>query len=83
MICFAFERKYRGYRAMDERAQANTHRMAARGNATHVPLPWQDLVQQLQDGQAMTIIRQSASLPRTCTELTHVVSILLKHISGW
>ena len=44
MICFTFEKKYRGSRAMDENVQGNTHRMAARGNATSFPLIWQDLL---------------------------------------
>ena len=39
MICFAFEKKYRNCRNMDEEVQANTYRMAARGNATSFPLP--------------------------------------------
>ena len=56
--------------------------MAARGNATSFPLPWQDLIQQLHDGDAMETLGQSASLPRTGTELTHVVSILLNTSMG-
>ena len=36
---------------MDEEVQANTYRMAARGNATSFPLPWQDLLVQLQDSE--------------------------------
>ena len=43
--------KYRGHRAMDEFVHDNEHRMAARGNATSFPLPWQDLLKQFTDGQ--------------------------------
>ena len=43
VIYFTFEKTYQGCRAVDEHAQGNTHRMAARGNATSFPLPWQDL----------------------------------------
>ena len=52
--------------------------MAARGNATSFPLPWQDLLKQLQDGAAMEQLGRSVSLPRTGQELTHVVPIVLK-----
>ena len=47
MICFTFEKRYRGHRAMDEVVHGNEHRMAARGNATSFPLPWQDSLKQL------------------------------------
>ena len=60
---------------MDEVAQGNTYRMAARGNATHFPLPWQDLLTQLQDGEELEAIGKSVALPRTGTELMSVVSI--------
>ena len=36
---------------MDEFVHGNEHRMAARGNATLFPLPWQDLLKQLTDGE--------------------------------
>ena len=56
----------------------NKHRMAARGNATSCPLPWQDLLKQLTEGAKMEELGRSASLPRTGQELAHVVSISLK-----
>ena len=63
---------------MDEFVHGNEHRMAARGNATSFPLPWQDLLKQLTEGATMEELGRSASLPRTGEELAHVVSILLK-----
>ena len=59
---------------MDEFVHKNEHRIAARGNVTSFPLPWQDLLKPLTDGEAMGELGRSASLPRTCQELTHVVS---------
>ena len=61
---------------------ANVHRMAARGNATSFPLPWEDLLKQLQDGENMAALGQQVSLPRTGKDLTHVVSIILKTAAG-
>ena len=52
--------------------------MAARGNATSFPLPWQDLLKQLTETANMEDIGRSASLPRTGEELAQVVSIRLK-----
>ena len=65
---------------MDEFVHGNEHRMAARGNATSFPLPWQDVSKQLTDGEQMEELGRSASLPRTGQELIHVVSIVVKHI---
>ena len=75
---FYARNKYRGHRAMDEFVHDNEHRMAARGNATSFPLPWQYLLEQLTDGAQMEELGRSAALPRTGEELAHVVSILLK-----
>ena len=77
MICFALEQKYRSCSSMAEKVQANTYRMAARGNATSFSLPCQDLLVQLQDGEVLEAMGSSVSLPRTGTELTHVVPMLL------
>ena len=63
---------------MDEFVHGNEHRMAARGNATSFPLPWQDLLKQFTEGAKMEEVGRSASLPRTGEELAHVVSFLLK-----
>ena len=78
MICFTLEKKYRNCRSMDEEVQANTYRMAARGNATSFPLPWQDLLVQLQDSERVASMGMSVSLPRAGVELANVVSISLK-----
>ena len=67
-----------GHGAMDEIVHGNAHRMAARGNSTSFPLPWQDLLKQLTEGAKMEELGRSASLPRTGQELTHVVSIHMK-----
>ena len=62
MISFTQEKKYRGSRAMDQGFNANKHGMAARGNATSFPLPWEDLLKQLQDGEEMAKLGQQVSL---------------------
>ena len=67
---------------MDQNHNANKHRMAARGNATSFPLPWEDLLKQLQDGEEMAKLGQQVSLPRTGTDLADVVSVLLKTAAG-
>ena len=53
MICFSLEKKYRGKRAFDEKVHMNNHRMVAPGpgNATTFPLPWQELLTQLQEAE--------------------------------
>ena len=70
--------KYRGTRSLDETVQQNKHRMAARGNATSFPLPWQDLMGQLQDSERLVALGQNTPLPRTGAQLSEVVSILLQ-----
>ena len=65
MICFTLEKKHRGFRSMDECVQQSSHRMAARGNATSFPLPWQDLMQQLHDGASLEKARSK------CKPSTH------------
>ena len=82
MISFTLEKKYRGSRSMDQNHNANKHRMAARGNATSFPLPWEDLLKQLQDGEEMAKLGKQVSLPRTGTDLADVVSVLLKTAAG-
>ena len=70
MICFSLEKKYRGQRAFDEKVHMNRHRMGARGNATSFPLPWQNLLQQLQGDEP--------DLPHTGVALSSFVNVLLK-----
>ena len=73
MTCFTLENKYRNSRSMDEEVQANTYRMAARGNATSFPLPWQYLLVQLQDSERVASMGIGVSLPRAGVELANVV----------
>ena len=54
-MSLTLEKKFRGSRSMDQKLNANKHRMAARGNATSFPLPWEDLLKQLQDGEEMGV----------------------------
>ena len=70
MICFSLEKKYRGQRAFDDKVHMNRHRVGARGNATSFPLPWQNLLQQLQGDEP--------DLPHTGVALSSFVSVLLK-----
>ena len=51
----------------------NRHRMGARGNATSFPLPWQDLLQQLEGVEEV-----APDLPHTGEALSSFVSVLLK-----
>ena len=62
---------------MQEQLHAKQHRMAARGNATSFPLPWQYLLTQLHGGDSMEESAKGISLPWTGEELTHVVSMLI------
>ena len=50
---------------MDEFVHGSEHRMAARGNATSFPLPWQDVLKRLTDGENMEEFGRSASLVLT------------------
>ena len=69
MNCFTLDAKYRNENPMDAATHMPRHRMGARGNATTFPLPWQDLLQQLET---------KPDLFRTGDELAEVVSIILK-----
>ena len=78
MICFSLEKKYRGERAFDEQVHMQNHRMAARGNATSFPLPWQDLLMQLESRNDEDVAGSGPDLPRSGEELSNFVSVLLK-----
>ena len=52
--------------------------MAARGNATSFPLPWHDLLQQLQKNDDDASAQHRVVLPRTGEDLANVVSVLIK-----
>ena len=69
MICFTLEARFRGERPMDSKVHMPQHRMGARGNATTFPLPWQELLNQLEG---------CPDLPHTGAELADVVSVILK-----
>ena len=81
MISFTLEKRYRSERAMDSEYGANTRRMAARGNATSFPLPWQDLLAQLSAAEPdlqNAGEKSQVALPRTGSQLAEIVSVLLK-----
>ena len=59
MICFTLDAKYRSENPMDAAAHMPRHRMGARGNATTFPLPWQDLLQQLEDMEELEKLQES------------------------
>jgi len=82
MICFTVEKKLRNIRSLDGDVHANTHRMAARGNATSFPLPWEDLLMQLRTSDRCASAGAGIPLPRAGVELANVVSILLETAGG-
>ena len=83
MACFSLEKKYRAERVMDELAQSNARRIAARGNATTFPLPWEQVLTQLQDFEDTRAHTAAAlPLPRTGPELSAFVTVLLKTCDG-
>ena len=75
MICFSLEVKYGNM--FNTISSMHRHRVGARGNATTFPLPWEDMLQELQvldDVDAAPKVQ----LPRTGGELEHVAQVLLK-----
>ena len=76
MVCFSLEKKYRQHRMFDQHAFMNEFRVAARGNATTFPLPWENLLDILEgtlnnDGPA-------SLLPHIGKDLKNFVSVILK-----
>ena len=61
IICFTLEKQFRNVRAMDESVHTNQHRMAFRNNAASFPLPWEDLLKLLQDGDEMAKLGKHVS----------------------
>ena len=57
------------------------HRVGARGNVTCFPLPWEQLLEQLQ-GQPQDVGEGGAQVPRTGVELADLVRILLKLVGA-
>ena len=83
MACFSLEKRYRAERVMDELAQSNVRRIAARGNATTFPLPWEHVLTQLQNlEEARAHTAAPPLLPRTGQELSDFVTVLLKTCDG-
>ena len=78
MACFSLEKKYRNERVMDELLQDNARRIAARGNATTFPLPWEQVLAQLQDLEQDREGTSGLALPRIGEELSDFVTVLLK-----
>ena len=76
MVCFSLEKKYRQHRMFDEKAFMNEFRVAARGNATTFPLPWENLLDILQ--ATTDAVGAGTPLPHTGTELKNFVSVILK-----
>ena len=75
MICFTMEAKYRKENPFDSESHMARHRMGARGNATSLPLPWQDILHRLRTNEED---EACADLPWIGDELSSDVSILLK-----
>ena len=73
MVCFTLEAKYRKENPFDQQVHMARHRMGARGNVTSFPLPWQDLLRDLEQDSD-----KAPSLPRTGAELSDLVSVVLK-----
>ena len=78
MICFTMETRYRKESPFDSEVHMARHRMGARGNATSLPLPWQELLVELQRQEAEESQAAAPNLPWTGEELSNFVSVLLK-----
>lgn len=76
MICFTLEAKYRRENPFDSEVHMARHRMGARGNATSFPLPWQDILAELQRQEDSCTT--APDLPWVGTDLSDFVSVLLK-----
>ena len=94
LICMSMEARFRSEgTTLDEQAQLPRHRLGARGNALTFPLPWEDLLRQLQANKAETAAAAAAveeaaaagddrppkaQFPRSGEALGDVVRMLLK-----
>ena len=78
MICFTMEARYRKESPFDSEVHMARHRMGARGNATSFPLPWQELLVELQRHEEEETEAAAPSLPWIGEELSNFVSVLLK-----
>ena len=78
MVCFTFEAKHRNVRALDTEVHMSRHRMGARGNVTSFPLPWEELLRQMQDDGEGGQDGEAPDLPHGGATLSDMVSVLLK-----
>ena len=91
LICMSMEARHRSEgTTLDEKAHCARHRLGARGNALTFPLPWEDVLRNLQahDAQAEAARTQEgpgdeanegpAQLPRAGQDLASTVRVLLK-----
>ncbi|CAJ1456522.1 unnamed protein product, partial [Effrenium voratum] len=74
MVCMSMEARHRHASApFDETAHMARHRYGFRGNPLTFPLPWEDLMRELQ-----SVGEEAAALPRAGVQLSEVVRVLLK-----
>ncbi|CAE7431406.1 anks1b [Symbiodinium sp. CCMP2592] len=86
LVCMSMEARHRSEgTTLDEKAQNARHRLGARGNALTFPLPWEDLLRNLEAHHAEVAREQDQagaaappSLPRTGKALAEVARVLLK-----
>ncbi|CAE7407650.1 anks1b [Symbiodinium sp. CCMP2592] len=85
LVCMSMEARHRSEgTTLDEKAQNARHRLGARGNALTFPLPWEDLLRNLEAHHAEVAEQDQAgaaappSLPRTGKALAEVARVLLK-----
>ena len=78
MVCFSLEAKHRNVRALDTEVHMSRHRMGARGNAVPFPLPWEELLLQMQGDGEGGQDGEAPDLPHVGATLSNMVSVLLK-----
>ena len=76
MICFSMEVKYGNLFSTNVHMQR--HRVGARGNATTFPMPWQQLLAELQKLDTDQALGEAPDVPKVGADLAHVVQVLLK-----
>ena len=76
MVCFSLEKKYRQHRMFDQQAFMHEFRVAARGNATTFPLPWENLLDILEG--TLNTAGPATPLPHIGQDLKNFVSVILK-----
>ena len=76
MICFSLEVKYGNL--FSTHVHMHRHRVGARGNATTFPMPWQQLLAELQRLDTEQEHGNAPDLPKVGADLVHVVQVLPK-----